>query len=97
MIKKKRIGAIHLLITDERISKFLFSLFIFFVVACGLLSSCGMRVFSLSSCGVQAPGSVDSVVCGMWVLSLRHANSVVVAPGLSCPAAWWDLSSLTRD
>ena len=37
-----------------------------FVTVCGLLSSCGMRFFffSLSSCGVQAPGCVGSVVCG---------------------------------
>ena len=48
------------------------------VVACG---------FFLPSCGVQAPGRVGSVVCGTQSLSLRHASSVVVAHGLSCPAA----------
>ena len=33
-----------------------------FVAALRLLSSCGMRVFSLSSCGVQGPALVGSVV-----------------------------------
>ena len=47
------------------------------VVACG---------FSLSSCGVQAPGHVGSS-CGTQTLLLRHASSVVVVCGLSCPAA----------
>ena len=79
---------------------YLFSLFIWvfwfvfyfwlrwvFVVACQLLSSCGLRVFSLSSCGTQAPGRVGSVVCGMRTLLLRRASSVVVVRGLSCPVA----------
>ena len=48
------------------------------VVACG---------FSLSSCGAQAPGHVGSVVCGTQALSLSCVSSVVVAHGLSCPAA----------
>ena len=57
------------------------------VEARGFLSSCVMRVFSLSSCGTQAPDRVGSVVCGTWALSLRHMSSGVVARGLSCPAA----------
>ena len=48
------------------------------VVVCG---------FSLSSCGMGAPGCVGSVVCGIWALSLRRMSSVVVVCGLSCPAA----------
>ena len=48
------------------------------VVACG---------FSLSSCGVQAPERVGSVVCGMQALKLRRTSSVVVAHGLSGPMA----------
>ena len=40
-----------------------------FVVARGLLSSCGVwGFFSLSSCGTWAPGRVGSVVCGTWAL-----------------------------
>ena len=34
---------------------------------------------------VAARGLLSS--CGAWALSLRHASSVVVARGLSCPAA----------
>ena len=49
------------------------------VLALGLLSSCGVRVFSLSSCGMRAP---EHVVSSLW-----HAGSVVVVRGLSCPAA----------
>ena len=41
----------------------------------------------LSRCGAQAPGCVGSVVCGTQALLLRHASSVVVARGLSCPTA----------
>ena len=41
----------------------------------------------LSSCGVQAPGHVGSVVRGTRPPSLRRASSVVVARGLSCPMA----------
>ena len=41
----------------------------------------------LSSCGVQAPGCVGSVVCGTQALQLRRSSSVVVACRLSCPAA----------
>ena len=52
------------------------------VVACG---------FSLSSCGVQAPGHVGSVVCGTQALLLRCASLVVVAHRLSCPVACWIL------
>ena len=48
-----------------------------FVVAHGLLSSCGG----------QAPEDVDSVVCSVQALSLRCTGSVVAACGLSCPAA----------
>ena len=47
-----------------------------------LVAACGF-----SSCGVWAPGSMGSVVCGTWALSLRCKSSVVVAPGLSCPTA----------
>ena len=46
-----------------------------FVAACGLLSSCG----------VQAPGRVGSVLCGMRAVLLRCASSVVVVHRLSCP------------
>ena len=53
----------------------------------GLFSSCGVRGFSLSGCGAQAPEHVGSVVCGTWPLSLRHASSVVAAHGLSCRMA----------
>ena len=62
-----------------------------FVVTHELLSSCGVRVF-LSSCGAWAPGCVGSVAVAHGVqstraLSLRHASSVAVVRGLSCPAA----------
>ena len=54
-----------------------------FIEVCGLL----VKARGLPSrCGLQAPGRVGSVVCGMWALSLRCASSVVVAHGLSCPA-----------
>ena len=43
--------------------------------------------FSLSSCGVWAPGHVGSVVRGTRALQLRHTSSVVVVHGLSCPTA----------
>ena len=39
-----------------------------FVAACGLLSSCGVRVFLFSSCGAQASGRMGSVVCGTQAL-----------------------------
>ena len=39
----------------------------------------------LSSFGARAPERMGSVVCSTQVLSLRHASSVVVAHGLSCP------------
>ena len=59
-----------------------------------LIVACG---FSLSSCGMWAPESMGSVVCGIWALSLRRVSSIVVAHVLSCPAACGNLSSLTRD
>ena len=43
--------------------------------------------FLFSSCGVQAPEGMGSVVCGMRALYLRHVSSVVVVHGLSCAAA----------
>ena len=58
-----------------------------FVVVHRLPSSCGVWIFSLSSCGVRAPGCVGSVVCDMWALLLRRMSSVVVPRGLSCPTA----------
>ena len=51
-----------------------------------LLSSCGMRVFLFSSCGMQAPGHVSSGVVARG-LQLRHTSSVVVAHELSCSVA----------
>ena len=56
-----------------------------FVVARGLLSSCGAwapecvgsRVHGLCSCGARAPERVDS--------SLRYTGSVAVARGLVAP------------
>ena len=70
---------------------FFFGLRQVLVAACGIFRA-AHRLFVaarglLSSCGVRAPGCVGSVVCGTRALSLRHANSVVVAHGLSCPAA----------
>ena len=56
-------------------------------VVCGLLSGCGVRVFSLSSCGMRAPGCVGFIVCGTRALSLRRTSSIVVVCGLSCPTA----------
>ena len=56
-----------------------------FVAACELFVV--VHGFSLPSCGVRAPGHMGSVVCSMRALSLRRASSVVVAHGLSCPAA----------
>ena len=47
----------------------------------------GSRACVLCSCGVQGPECMGSVVCGMWTLLLRRTSSVVVACGLSCPAA----------
>ena len=38
-----------------------------FVVVCGLLSSCGVRVFS-PLVVARAPEGVGSVVCSMWAL-----------------------------
>ena len=43
--------------------------------------------FSLSSCGLRAPGHVGSVVCSTWALSLRRTSSEVVERGYSCPVA----------
>ena len=43
-----------------------------FVAVRGLLSSCG---FSLSSCGVQSPEHVGSVVCGTWALVVARELS----------------------
>ena len=71
-----------------------------FVEACGIFHwdmralRCGVRAslylwhvcFLFFNYGVRAPEHVGSVVCGMWVLYLRHMSSVVVAHGLSCPA-----------
>ena len=69
-----------------------------FVVARGLLSSCGVRVFSLL---LWHPGSraCGLCSCSTRALLLRCESSVVVAHGLSCPAAcgillprpgkWW--------
>ena len=57
----------------------------------------GSRAHGLCSCGVQAPECMGSVVCGRWALSLRRVSSVVVAQGLNCPTAMWDLSSPSRD
>ena len=54
---------------------------------CGILSSCGVWVFLFSSCGAWAPERVGSVLCGTRALQLRHASSVVVVHGLSCPTA----------
>ena len=59
---------------------------------CGLLSSCGVQVFSSLVVlrglqGAWAPGRMGSVVCSTWALSLRRASSVVVACRLSCPVA----------
>ena len=56
------------------------------VAACGLLFSCGVWIFS-SLVVAQVPERVSSVVCGTQALSLRHASSVGVARGLSCPTA----------
>ena len=64
----------------------------FFVAACGLLSSCGVRVFSLQL------WCLDSRARGLC--SLQHSRSLVEARGLSSCGAWaqlpcsmWDLSS----
>ena len=51
-----------------------------FVAARGLLSSCGVWVFSLS-CGVRAPGRMGSVVCGTRALVMaRELSSCFAAP-----------------
>ena len=80
-----------------------------FIAACGLLSSCGVLVFSSLgvACGLQSvwalelwcPGSREHGLC-----SLRHAGSLVKARELSScgaraylPHCMWDLSSPTRD
>ena len=47
----------------------------------------GSRAHGLCSCGMWTPECVGSVVCSMPALYLRHVGSVVVAFGLSCPAA----------
>ena len=38
------------------------------VVVCGLLSSCGVRVFLFFSCGTWAPERMGSVVCSTQAL-----------------------------
>ena len=60
-----------------------------FFEACGIrsCSARAVRVFSLSSCCVQAPEHVGSVVCGTWALLLRCVSSIVAVAGLSCPVA----------
>ena len=61
-----------------------------FVAVCGLLSSCGLRVFSSL---VVAHGLCS---CGMWAVVEAHELSScgIWAP---LPHGLWDLSSLTRD
>ena len=54
------------------------------VVACGLLSSCGVWVFSLQ---LWHAGSRVHGFCSLRALLLRCASLVVVAHGLSCPVA----------
>ena len=67
-----------------------------FAVACGLLSSCGMQVFSLY---LWLIGSRARELCSLW-----HAVSLVEACKISSCGAWaqlphsmWDLSSPARD
>ena len=79
--------------------KDLFIIYLFLAVSglsCGTREvRCGTRAslllwcagFLFSSCGMRAPEHVGSVVCGPRALLLRRASSVVVAHGLSCPAA----------
>ena len=67
-----------------------------FVEACGLLSSCGVRVFLFSSCGARVPEHVGSVVCGTWALVEERELSSCGA-WAQLPRGMWDLSSLTRD
>ena len=55
-----------------------------FVAGAGPLC-CGAGL--LFSCGIGAPGCVGSVVCGTRARLLRCVSAVVVARGLSCPAA----------
>ena len=59
-----------------------------FVAALGLLSSCGLRVFSLSSCGTWAPGHVGSVVVARGLYSLWHMGSLVEVHELSSCGVW---------
>ena len=66
-------------------------------MVCGLLSSCGVRVFSslVGACRLQGTwglslcraGSRARRLCSLWHVGskLRCASSVVVARGLSCP------------
>ena len=53
----------------------------------GFLSSCSGVGFLFSSCGMQAPEHLGSVVCSKQALSLRRSSSVVLGRGLSCPMA----------
>ena len=47
-----------------------------FVVVCGLLSSCGVWVFSSLVVALQAPECVGSVVCGTQALvEVRELSS----------------------
>ena len=71
-----------------------------FVAVCGLLiavaSCCGARApvvaaRGLSSCSVRALEHAGFSSCGTWAQQLQCTGSVVVAHGLSCPAAMWDL------
>ena len=64
-----------------------FNIYVFYLFFFGLHWVFTAEHALLSSCGVQAPGCMGSVVCGMQSLSLRRTSSVVVARGLSCPAA----------
>ena len=70
----------------QHVGSFVAALVAALVVVCGLLSNCGVQLFS-SLVVARAPECVGSVVCGRWVLSLRRVSSVVVARGLSCPVA----------
>ena len=67
-----------------------------FVAACGLLSSCGMWVFSslVVACSLQGVWAVQFAAHG---LQLKRVSSVVVVCRLSCPLACGILVSLTRD
>ena len=51
-----------------------------FVTVCGLLSSCGVRIFSSL---VVVPGYRAHGLCSLW-----HAGSLVEVHGLSSCAVW---------